>query len=243
MEGMIYVNAIISKIDYEMNEAINFGYFESSNLWLKIIDKNYILEKAITVVEDDEKNKMFFAPAICYMILKNPQDIENPIYSKLVKLIIENDGLGRITINNETFLSLCLSNPFLDLDENGINSIVDIINTRYYPDPTGNINITYEKLPMNENKVIEYSDDRMKLDITNDDIEAFKKRSYINITQGDNASEIEELTRLFGVISLDPEIQKAITKQYEKYLMELELISKNGEEIIRLIREKNRLVK
>ena len=54
MEGMIYVNAIISKIDYEMNEAINFGYFESSNLWLKIIDKKYILEKAITVVEDDE---------------------------------------------------------------------------------------------------------------------------------------------------------------------------------------------
>lgn len=237
------MNTIINKIDYELNAAIDFGYFEMINFWLKICDKKYILEQAISFIEDNDHNKMFFSPTICYMILKNPMDVEKDIYMKLVNTIIKNKELGKIAISNETFLSLCLSNSSLELDENGVELIASAINDRYYPDPNGNTNITYEKLPKKENKVIEYFDDRMKLDISSDDIEAFKKRSYINITVGDNTSEIEELTRLSGILALDSKIHNAINKQFEKYLMEIELISKNGEEIIRLIREKNRLVK
>lgn len=242
-ERKVNMNRIVSKFDYEMFNISNFGYIELINYWMKIRNKKFILEKAIEVVKDDKNNALSFSsPMICFMILRNPREVDENIYKRLVNAIIDNPELGKLVIFSLSFLSLCLSDSILELNDNQIDKLIKAINERYYPDDVGLVSIEYQRLENSGETLLQYTDDKVEIEIKDSDSNILGANEHFQLVPGNNSEEIQTLLEISKRRGFNPRLKQAIINKYNIYLKELKLLNENDPNIIRLIREKNRLV-
>lgn len=216
---------IIGKLDLEMFKLGQIDPKLALNLWYRICENKTILNNAIELVEDKNKNKCFFAPAICHMILSNPWDVDKEIYDKLVLTLLKDCSLNKITVfNNMTFLSLIILNGALGFDEWYLKLINKNIRNRT---KDGNFEmrlVKYHDIASIGEKEMSYETRNINISLTNSEIEEFLKGCHFDIEITHSFKEVEKLVEITNMFpTLDEKIVRMIdlfnqfTINYKRY--------------------------
>lgn len=178
---------IISKIDYDMQMLLKVNPSVAYEMFQKIKDRKFILEYSAEIITAKDNKSTFFAPTICYMILRNEQDIDKEFYRNLVIKILKNSNLNRIVINNVSFLDLIKnyiinSNDeyFINLLKNELNDYTREENLRY---------ISYNKVMSNNENGMIFKDNELDINISLQEVEVFSNLSHINYASEDKHQE------------------------------------------------------
>lgn len=213
------MNRIISKIDYDMHELGQVNPCLILKMWNKIKDKKFVLDKAIEIVVDKEGKKCFFAPAICYMILSNPKDIDKNLYDNLVLDILKNDDLNKLVVfNNISFFNLILLNFLsgrLEVDEFFSKLISKIVEERIEGEPCLLRYPIYQEVPISENKIVNFKDYDFDISLSKEECDVFDERTHFDIETRYNIEEINNIVSLANFSgNFDERIRNTVFRVY-----------------------------
>lgn len=188
---------IISKIDYDMKKLGDLDPNLALELWCKIKNRSFIINEAVKIVEDKDKRKGFFAPAICHMILSNPCDVDHELYEKLVISVIKDTDLNRITVfDNMSFLQLILLNGTKNLDDYFIRYINEEIKNKAYLKPFMLRYVQYGDVLCSEEKIISFKDGTFDISLSSEEADMYSNREYISYCDGEGEEEVNSLMEL-----------------------------------------------
>lgn len=206
---------IISGIDHKMNDFLVQEPEKANELWQSIKNREHILKQATTVISGRNGN-LLFAPAICYMILTNPQDVEPKFYESFVNCILSSRYLSRLSvINNISFSSAIAIYGHTYLNNRTIQKLSADILLKGKDKPYMVRNVKYNEIMCEEEKTTRFIDNAINIFLSRTEVYAYSKREHISIEEEVNLREIETLFEYANMNSeLDSTLRNSIYTIY-----------------------------
>ena len=223
---------IISKIDYDMQKLANTDSTLALELWERIKGRKFIIDGALEIVTDkNSRKKSFFAPAICHMILSNPQDIDPEVYDNLVITLLKNTDLNRITVFNDlSFLDLIVLNGTDNLDDYFVRLLNSELKNKTNKKPFSLRYVDYAEVPSSEEKLMIFKDDSFNIGLDKREIEAYTSRDYISIIDSEC---FDEAKVLMDIVKVNPNQGESVISTIES-IYEASLSRKVQERLVRV---------
>jgi len=187
---------IVSKVDRELQKFGKTDMNLLTNFWEVVKNKEFIIKEATRVVEDKVSGKKtFFAPAVCHMILCNPQDVDKEMYDKLVRSIVYTPDLNRITVfDNMSFLYLVLRNNELELDDYELERVGSELNKRISEKNINKVHYFETNVAGEAVAILDEAD--FTISVTEQEAIQYEQDGNFYINEESNRGEIELLHQL-----------------------------------------------
>jgi len=212
---------IISKIDYTLKNVGDKDPSLALELWDMFKERSFLLEQSARVVESKQTHeKRVFAPAICHMILSNPDSVDESFYKKVVLSILKDNNLSRLTVFGDmSYLYLILLHSNFEFNEFFVELIIRALHSKGYDYDCTLRHTDYSRIKkVSDNgmkEVTQYKDRNVIIGLNNNELETFERGEHISISERVSFAEIKALKELVhSKTELDHRIRMAIDMLY-----------------------------